>query len=227
MTWQRRLPSARTELCRRWDRFRSTRLRRPGGRPSEAPHRSWRPLILFQIWYALIAGAIISVGRRLAARSSGTGHGQRGDYELRPGGIFSFGAGAPFLALLAGILGRLFLAERCGVLLLAAAHPSAGIDATDALGRSLRRRPPDLAGLVVFPRLCRRAGAMPAVAALWPGWLLGSGHQLLPLSSAARVAAGGRLRGGVALGYAAIALVLGFACCSPCTWFCFTGNRRG
>ncbi|MCI0357739.1 MAG: glycerophosphodiester phosphodiesterase [Planctomycetaceae bacterium] len=103
--------------------------------------RSWRPLVLFQIWYALIVSAILSsaAGWMLEQVVRTSGSAAITNFDLA--GFFLSPRGLAFLALLAGTWSAFFWAERSGVLLMAAANPPAAMGATGALRLSLRRSP--------------------------------------------------------------------------------------
>src|SRR5262245_19293232 len=76
--------------------------------------RSWRPLVLFQIWYALLVSTIFgsAAGWVLDRLVRTTGSAAITNFDLA--GFFLSPRGIAFLALLVGVFGACFLAERCG-----------------------------------------------------------------------------------------------------------------
>jgi glycerophosphoryl diester phosphodiesterase len=109
--------------------------------------RAWRDilrmqqtLLIFQIWYCLAVSVVLSIAidwllGHLIRRS---GSAAVTNYDLA--GFFLSPRGAAFLAVTICALGAFYLAERSGLLLLAASRPRS-IAPADALWRSLRRLP--------------------------------------------------------------------------------------
>ena len=167
--------------------------------------------MLFQIWYVLIVGAVLSAagGWLLDRLVRATGHAAITNFDLA--GFFLSARGLAFLALLVGI-GRVY-SWQSGAACCCWPPPIRRRPWTRPTRWGVRcaAAPPDLAGLVVFHRLCRRAGATGRLAALIAWWLLGSQDINYYLYHQPRewwlAVAGGAV---LALGYAAIALVLWF-----------------
>jgi len=103
--------------------------------------RDWRSLALFQVWYGLLVSALAgsAAGWLLDRLVRTTGSAAVTNFDLA--GFFLSPWGLAFIALMVATGSAFLLAERCGVLLLVAANPSAPLAATDALRLSLLHSP--------------------------------------------------------------------------------------
>jgi len=174
--------------------------------------RDWRSLALFQVWYGLLVSALAgsAAGWLLDRLVRTTGSAAVTNFDLA--GFFLSPWGLAFIALMVATGSAFLLAERCGVLLLVAANPSAPLAATDALRLSLLHSP-RLAWLGWWYALVFAAALLPfALVAALIAWLVLGAHDInyylfhQPREWWLAVACGALL----AAGYASVAIFLWF-----------------